>query len=134
MNGKDMAEFLNNTTPKVLCKPHFSNPIWKREFATGEHQYIRRCIASFRENLLSNFRYHIKDSIWGRKCVLMSYASCNRSPQHILLPQLPFANDAKPHSHCRTFWATSPWMKPILFCTEAIDCAVYSEYTLQRTL
>ena len=35
----------------------------------------------------------------------MNYASCNGSPQQIPLRQLPFANEAKPHYHCRAFWA-----------------------------
>ena len=65
------------------------------------------CIKLFLKNLLSNFRLHIKDSKWGRKCIFMNYASHNGSPQEMSLRQLPFANEAKPHSHCRAFWAWS---------------------------
>ena len=65
------------------------------------------CIGSFLKNLLSKFRFHIKDSKWGRKFVFMNYASYNRSPQQIQLRQLPFANEGKPHSHYREFWALS---------------------------
>ena len=55
----------------------------------------------------SHFRFHIKDSKWERKCVFMNCASSNGSLQQILLRQLPFANEAKPHSHCREFCALS---------------------------
>ena len=35
----------------------------------------------------------------------MSCASLNGSPQQILLLQLPFANEPKPHYLCKAFWA-----------------------------
>ena len=47
----------------------------------------------------------MKDSKWGRKCIFMNCASRNGNPQQIPLRQLPFANEAKPHSHCRGLWA-----------------------------
>ena len=59
----------------------------------------------FFEIFFSNFHSHIKDSKWGRKCIFMNCASRNGSPQQIPLRQLPFANEAKPHSHCRGLWA-----------------------------
>ena len=51
------------------------------------------------------FHLHLKDCKWDRKCIFMNFACCNGSPQQIPLRQLPFANEAKPHSHCRGFWA-----------------------------
>ena len=35
----------------------------------------------------------------------MNYTSHNGSPQQIPLPQLLFANEAKPSYNCRAFWA-----------------------------
>ena len=37
----------------------------------------------------------------------MNCTSRNGSPQQIPLRQLPFANESKPHSCCRAFWAIS---------------------------
>ena len=68
---------------------------------------IGGCIGFFLKNLLSNFPFHIKDSKWGRKYIFMNCASHNGSPQQIPLWQLPFENEAKPHYHCRAFWALS---------------------------
>ena len=92
--------------PKSSANPITVTPIWKREFANGEHP-IRGLYRIFFEIFFSNFRSHIKDCKWGRKCIFMNCASCNGSPQQIPLRQLPFANEAKPHSHCRGFWALS---------------------------
>ena len=61
----------------------------------------------FFEIFFSNFRSPIKDFKWGRKCIFMNCASLNGSPQQIPLRQLPFSNEAKPHSHCRGLWAQS---------------------------
>ena len=52
-------------------------------------------IGFFFEIFFSNFRSHIKDSKWGRKCIFMNCASRNGSPQQIPLRQLPFANEAE---------------------------------------
>ena len=43
------------------------------------------CIGYFLKFLFSNFRSHIKDSKWGRKCISINCTSCNRSPQQIPL-------------------------------------------------
>ena len=69
------------------------------------------CVSLFLKTLFSNFRSHIKDSKWGRKCIFMNCASRNGSPQQIPLRQLPFANEAKPHSHCRGLWAYSFFLR-----------------------
>ena len=90
--------------PKCSANPITATPIWKREFANGEHP-IRELYRIFFEIFFTNFRSRIKDSKWGRKCIFMNCASRNGSPQQIPLRQLPFANEAKPHSHCRAFWA-----------------------------
>ena len=63
------------------------------------------CIRLFLKDFFSNFRSHIKDSKWGRKCISINCASHNRSPQQIPLQKFPFATVAKPHYHCRAFWA-----------------------------
>ena len=63
------------------------------------------CKGYFFNFSFSNFRFHIKDSKWGRKRIFMNCASCNGSPQQIPLQQLPFANEAKPHYRCKAFWA-----------------------------
>ena len=86
-------------SPKSSANSISVTPIWKREFAKGS------CIGIFFEIFFSNFRSHIKDSKWGRKCIFMIFASCIGSPQQIPLRQLPFANEAKPHYHCRAFLA-----------------------------
>ena len=57
---------------------------------------------TFLKNFFSNFRSHIKDSKWGRKCIFINCTSCNESPQQI---PFQFANGKLPHSHCRAFWA-----------------------------
>ena len=49
-----------------------------------------------------NFRFHIKDSKWGRKCSFINCTSCNGSPQQI---PFQFTNGKVPHSRCRAFWA-----------------------------
>ena len=54
--------------------------------------------------LFSNFRFHIKESKWGRKSIFINCTSCNGRPQQI--PFL-FANGKLPHSCCRAFWAVS---------------------------
>jgi len=92
--------------PKCSANPITVTPIWKLEFANGEHP-TRVLYRIFFEIFFSNFHSHIKDSKWGRKCIFMNCASHNRSPQKILLWQLPFAYEAKPHSRCRAFWALS---------------------------
>ena len=77
--------------PKCSASPIFGNrSLWKGSTP------LEDCIGPFLENLFSNFRLYIKDSKWGRKCIIMNYASCNGSPQQIPLRQLPFANEAKP--------------------------------------
>ena len=58
----------------------------------------------FLKNFFSNFRSHIKDSKWGRKCIFINCSSCNVSPQQI---PFQFANGKLPHSCCREFWALS---------------------------
>ena len=60
------------------------------------------CIGYFLKFLFSNFRSHIKDSKWGRKCIYINYTSCNGSPQQI---PFQFANGKLPQSRCRGFWA-----------------------------
>ena len=59
------------------------------------------CIGLFLKNSFSNFRSHIRDSKWGRKCIFINCTSSNKSPQEI-----PFqsANRKMPHSRCRAFW------------------------------
>ena len=54
------------------------------------------------KNIFSNFRSHIKDSKWGRKCNFINCISSNRSPQEI---PFQFANGKVPHSRCIGFWA-----------------------------
>ena len=61
------------------------------------------CIGLFLKNFFSNFRSHIKDSKWGRKCILINCTRCNGSPQQI---PFKFANGKLPHSRCRAFWDT----------------------------
>ena len=68
--------------PKCSVNPITVTPIWKREFAKGEHP-IRGLYRFFLKNLFSNFLFHIKDSKWGKKCIFSNYASCNESPQQI---------------------------------------------------
>ena len=58
------------------------------------------CVGFFLKNLFQNFRFHIEDSKWGRKDIIMTCASHNGSPQQIPLRQLPFANEVKP---CKRF-------------------------------
>ena len=53
-------------------------------------------------SLFSNFRSHIRDSKWGRKCNFINCTSSNREPQEI---PFQFANGKLPHSRCRAFWA-----------------------------
>ena len=70
------------------------------------------CIRLFLKNFFSNFRSHIKDSKWGRKCIFINCTSCNRSPQQI---PFQFANGKLPLSRCRAFWARSHivyWLLP----------------------
>ena len=55
---------------------------------------------TFLKNLFSNFRSHIKDSKWGRKCIFINCTSYNGSPQQI---QFQFANGKLSHSCCRGF-------------------------------
>ena len=62
------------------------------------------CIWLFLKKFFSNFRSHIKDSKWGRKCIFINCTSCNGSPQQI---PFQFANGKLPHSRCRAFWALS---------------------------
>ena len=65
---------------------------------------LRGGIGLFLKNFYSNFRSHIKDSKWGRKCIFINCTSCNESPQQI---PFQFANGKLPHSCCRAFWAVS---------------------------
>ena len=60
------------------------------------------CIGYFLKFLFSNFRSHIKDSKWGRKCIFINCTSCNGRPKQI---PFQFANGKLPHSRCRGFWA-----------------------------
>ena len=92
--------------PKSSANPITVTPIWKQEFANGEHP-IRGLSRFFLQIFFSYFRSHIKDSKWGKKCINMNCASRNGSPQQIPLGQLPFANEAKPHFRCRAFLAKS---------------------------
>ena len=59
----------------------------------------------FLKMFFENFRSHIKDSKWGRKCIFINCTSCNGSPQQI---PFQFANGKLPHSRCRAFWALNP--------------------------
>ena len=67
---------------------------------------------TFLKNFFSNFRSHIKDSKWGRKCNSINCTSSNRSPQVI-----PFqlANGKLPHFCCRAFWAQFLFMKEAVY-------------------
>jgi len=56
----------------------------------------------FLKKFFSNFRSHIKDSKWGRKCIFINCTSCNGSPQQI---PFQFANGKLPYSRYRAFWA-----------------------------
>ena len=87
--------------PKVLCKPHYGNShlemiVWKQGTP----------IRGFLKSFFSNFRSHIRDSQWGRKCIFINGTSCNGSLQQI---QFQFANGKLPHSRCRAFWAIFDW-------------------------
>ena len=86
---------------KCSANPITVTPIWKWETANKEHP-IRGLYMTFLKNFFSNFRSHIKDSKWGRKCILINCTSCNGSPQKI---PFQFANGKLPHSRCRGFWA-----------------------------
>ena len=61
------------------------------------------CIGFFFEIFFSNFRSHLKDSKWVRKCIIMNCASRNGSAQQIPLWQLPFANEVKPRYCVRVY-------------------------------
>ena len=55
--------------PKSSANPITVTPIWKREFANGEHPIRGLYRIFFFEIFFSNFRSHMKDSKWGRKCI-----------------------------------------------------------------
>ena len=92
--------------PKVLCKPHYCNSHLESEVSKLGQPHQGVVQDSF-EISFFKFLFSHKYSKWGRKCILMSCASLNRSPQQIPLLQLPFANEAKSHYRCREFWADS---------------------------
>ena len=104
--------------PKCSANPITVTPIWKQEFANGEHP-IRGLYRIFIWFFFSNIHYHIKESKWGRKCISMNCANRNGSPQQIPLPQLPFANGKKHHYRCRAFWAMSIDYQPL--CCKVFD-------------
>ena len=97
--GKRIAKSLvrnpSRLSPKCSTNPNTVTPLWKKQFENGQHPIRGLYRVSFKI-FFSNFRSHIKDSKWDRKYIFMNYASCNGSPQQILLWQLPFANEAKP--------------------------------------
>ena len=69
--------------------------------------YVRMEIwKEFFQRFVSKFRFHIKDSKWGRKCIFINCKSCNGSPQQI---SFQFANGKLPHSRCRVFGAMCDW-------------------------
>ena len=64
------------------------------------------------KNFFWNFRSHIKDFKWGKRCISINCTSCNGSPWQI---PFQFANGKLPHSRCRGFWAQSgnKWIDPL---------------------
>ena len=105
--------------PKCSAHPIRETPILKWYFANGDHP-IRGCIGLSKESLFSNFSLHIKII----KCIVMNCASCNGSPQKISLQQLPFANEAKPHSRCNIVFYLIYWKWIGKFNIDYIDRSI----------
>ena len=111
----------------MLCKPHYGNS--HLEMAVCKWEALGCCIGCLFKNLFSNFCLHIKDSKWGRKCIFMNCASCNRSPQQIPLRQLPFVNETKPHYYCTAFWAKSTGCRMLIVPTNRYKLVIHAFFS-----
>ena len=90
--------------PKCSSNPIEVIPIWKWKFTNGAvSYYIHGALQP--ENKSSKINLLMKDYKWCRKRMVINQVSCNKGYLQIPLQSLPLANGARPHYHCKAFWA-----------------------------